>query len=315
VFYILAIMAGGSIAHSLIPPTPGPLQVADILKVDLLTLIVAGLSVGALSSVFSLATAWWLNSRIEVPLRPLAGELGAEESIEIGQIGGPPFFLSLMPILVPIGLIAVQTITSLYFKQMGDGSGLWLLNLLSFLGDRNVALGIGAAIAIGLLRSAPETTDRRAVIAESVTSAGVVILITSAGGAFGAMLGQSGIAERLATLGELVPGLMLLPVAFGLTAAIRTVQGSATVAMITSAGILQGLANDQLPFHPVYLVLAIGGGSKPIAWMNDSGFWVMCKMSGMTESEGLRTVSPLTIAMGLSTLFWTVLAAHLVPLR
>ncbi len=69
--------------------------------------------------------------------------------------------------------------------------------------------------------------------------------------------------------------------------------------MITAGGILQGFAEaPDLPFHPVYLAMAIGAGSKPIAWMNDSGFWIMCKMSGMTESEGLRTVSPWTIAMG-----------------
>ena len=339
VLYILAIMAGGSIAHSLIPPTPGPLQVAEIIGVDLITLVFVGLVVGALSSILSLAAAWLIDSLVEVPLRPLEGSSEGEEkqvldmaatkgiadtdeSLKKVSAPGPPLILALLPILLPILLIASQTATKMWldanpeWTEKETGILTILISTIKLLGDKNVALAIGAAISMGLLFWAPKSANRQTLIGDAMASSGVVILITSAGGAFGAMLGQSGVAERMATLGTQVPGLMLLPIAFGLTAAIRTVQGSATVAMITSAGILQGLASgDVLPFHPVYLVLAIGGGSKPIAWMTDSGFWIMCKMSGMTESEGLRTVSPLTIAMGLSTLLWTMLGAALVPLR
>jgi GntP family gluconate:H+ symporter len=320
VLYILAIMAGGSIAHSLVPPTPGPLQVAEILDVDILTLMVAGLVVGGLSSIFSLAAAWGIDRFVDVPLRPLEGS--SDEPIADPNRSGPPVSISLIPIALPILLIAGQTITDMWVESRGSaGKSLSpladsLISTISLLGNRNVALAIGAAIAIGLLRWAPRTTDRRRIISDALASAGVIILITAAGGAFGAMLGESGLAERMAGIGTAIPGLLVLPLAFGTTTAIRTVQGSATVAMITAAGILQGFATaDALPFHPVYLALAIGGGSKPISWMTDSGFWIMCKMSGMTESEGLKTVSPLTIAMGLSTLFWTMIAAYLFPLK
>jgi GntP family gluconate:H+ symporter len=188
--------------------------------------------------------------------------------------------------------------------------------LLNTVGDKNVAVGIGTMLAIFLLRWSPQRSQTPEILARAVSGAGGIILITAAGGAFGVVLGQAGIAERIALGNSSLPGMILLPLAFLLTAAIRTLQGSATVAMITAAGMLQGVATlENLPFHPVYLVLAIGGGSKPIAWMNDSGFWVMCKMSGMTEAEGLRTVSPLTIAMGMSTLFWTLLAAWLFPFK
>ena len=106
----------------------------------------------------------------------------------------------------------------------------------------------------------------------------------------------------------------LLPLAFVVTAAVRTLQGSATVAMITAAGILQGFASaESLPFHPVYIAMAIGAGSKPISWMTDSAFWVITKMSGMTESEGLRVISPMSIAMGFSALFFTMLFAWIYP--
>ena len=328
VYYILAIMAGGSIAHSLIPPTPGPLQVAEIIGVDLLTLVVAGLIIGALSSTLSLLAAWWLGEQTDVPLRPLEGAheehtLSQQElDTNASSRRGPPVWLALLPIVLPILLIASQTAYDLILDSATQWreANLYLAEflhaILKVAGDRNVALACGAAIAMGLLAWAPKELNRSKLIGDAMASSGIIILITAAGGAFGAMLGQSGVAEKMASIGQQVPGYMLLPIAFGLTTAIRTVQGSATVAMITSAGILQGFASeDVLPYHPVYLVLAIGGGSKPIAWMTDSGFWIMCKMSGMTESEGLRTVSPLTIAMGLSTLFWTMLGASLFPLR
>jgi GntP family gluconate:H+ symporter len=84
--------------------------------------------------------------------------------------------------------------------------------------------------------------------------------------------------------------------------------------MITAVGILAGLADSgQLGFHPVYLALAIGCGSKPIAWMNDSGFWVICKMSGMTEAEGLRFISPMSVVMGVVGLIVTLIGAALLP--
>jgi gluconate:H+ symporter, GntP family len=108
----------------------------------------------------------------------------------------------------------------------------------------------------------------------------------------------------------------LLVFAFLITMAIRTAQGSATVAMITAASVMSGLASaERLGFHPVYLAMAVGCGSKPLAWMNDSGFWVICKMSGMTESEGLRFVTPMSLIMGVSGLLATIAGALLFPMR
>ena len=107
----------------------------------------------------------------------------------------------------------------------------------------------------------------------------------------------------------------IIPLAFVLTALIRTAQGSATVAMITAAGIFAGMADAaQLGFHPVYLCLAIGCGSKPIWWMNDSGFWVVSQMSGMKERESLKALTPMSVLMGLVGLVVTVILAALFPL-
>src|SRR5690606_29626805 len=99
------------------------------------------------------------------------------------------------------------------------------------------------------------------------------------------------------------------------TALIRTAQGSATVAMITAAGVFSGMADPaQLGFHPVYLALVIGCGSKPIWWMNDSGFWVVSQMSGLTEQESLKTLTPIMFVMGMVGLVAVMIGASLFPM-
>ncbi|MFN3380721.1 MAG: GntP family permease, partial [Runella zeae] len=148
----------------------------------------------------------------------------------------------------------------------------------------------------------------------ALMSGGGIILITAAGGAFGGMLQQSGISQRIAEMTKDYQ-MALIPLAFFITAVVRTAQGSATVALITASGILAGMAqNANLGFHPVYLCLAIGSGAKLIPWMNDAGFWIMCKTSNLTEQEALKTIAPMQSLMGLTGLILTMIAAQLFPL-
>jgi len=107
----------------------------------------------------------------------------------------------------------------------------------------------------------------------------------------------------------------LIPLAFIIAAVVRTAQGSATVALITASGILSGMAlQSGLGFHPVYLGLAIGCGSKLVPWMNDSGFWIICKLSNMTEQQALKTITPLLAVMGITGLVVIMIGAMLFPL-
>ena len=337
VLFILAILAGGSIAHSLIPPTPGPLLVAEQFEdVSIANMMIAGLVIGACSSVISLLVARLINHRVEVPLRfddssqmtpqDAANTLN-DASSETSQRGPsdsqspaslldktPPLSLALLPITIPVILIALGSLTDYLVKEKVAGIQSNLIaEIISGMGDKNIALGIGVVLALSLRKYCP-SSQRATLVTRSLASAGNIILITAAGGAFGVMLKQAGIGPAVADLTGAVPGLLLLPLAFLVTAAVRTLQGSATVAMITAAGILQGFATaDSLPFHPVYIAMAIGAGSKPISWMTDSAFWVITKMSGMTESEGLRVISPMSIAMGFSALFFTMFFAWVFP--
>ena len=315
--YIMTIVAGATMAHSLVPPTPGPLFVAVQLDVDLGLMILMGLVVGSVACATGYVYAKFVNGhdKWRVPLRDSADSPLAKLE-EIAKRDGkslPPLGLSLLPVLLPIVLIAGNTILEELVGEPPAG----LANFMSLVGDKNIALILSAAVALGLL-AMQKRGDKQALfdsVQSALASGGVVILITAAGASFGAMLQQTNIAARIGGLAEQfeITGLMVLPMAFFVTALIRTAQGSATVSMITSVGIFAGMAAT-LPFHPVYLAMAIGCGSKPFPWMNDSGFWVINRMSGMTIGETIRSVSFLMTVMAIDGLIAVILLAWVFPM-
>jgi len=188
--------------------------------------------------------------------------------------------------------------------------------LIDFLGDKNIALVLGGVAALILLIIQKRNTkeDIGPFIHGALMSAGGIILIIGAGGAFGGMLQQTGISQRITELTRNYQ-MALIPLAFFITAVVRTAQGSATVALITASGMLSGMTQTaDLPYHPLYLGLAIGCGSKLVPWMNDAGFWIICKVSNLTERETLKTFSPMLIIMGFTGLIVIMLAARFLPL-
>ena len=150
----------------------------------------------------------------------------------------------------------------------------------------------------------------------TITGRSKDILITAGGAAFGQIMKETGIAEELEDwLDGPGAGGRILIVAFVLTALVRMAQGSATVSMMTCGALMASLLeNVELTFHPVYLALAIGCGSKPGPWMNDSGFWVISRMSGMTEGETLKTFSVMLTLMGISGFVVVWIASRLMPM-
>ncbi|MBW3539463.1 MAG: GntP family permease, partial [Planctomycetes bacterium] len=310
--YVLTIVAGATMAHSLVPPTPGPLFVAEQLGVDLGLMMLAGCAVGTVTAGFGYfyaqvsARIWTLELR-ESPEFLLAD---LEEVARRDEADLPPLWVSLLPIVLPVILIGGYTV----LRLLVSGGGPWM-RAAATLGDKNIALVLSAAIAMATLvwKKRTDLRDLSRSVQAALASGGVIILITAAGGAFGEVLQQTGVSSLVGELSTTQPA-VVVSLAWLITAAIRTAQGSATVAMITSVGILAGVAG-QLSFHPVWLALAIGCGSKPIGWMNDSGFWVITKMSGMTEGEGLKYVTPMTALMGVVGLAAVVVGVMLFPLR
>ena len=312
--YVLTIVAGGTMAHSLVPPTPGPLFVAEELGIDIGLMILAGCAVGLVSSSAGFCFAQFVNRRNELPLResPDFSLTDLEQLSKRDERELPPLVLALLPIGLPVVLIAGYTV----LKAIDAPLTTAVMDVAATLGNKNIALAIAAAIAMGTLvwQKRASLKELAGSVQAALASGGVIILITAAGGAFGGMMQQTNIAGLIEQLPTGSP-VAVIGLAFLITMAIRTAQGSATVAMITSVGILSGLAQSStLGCHPVFLALAIGCGSKPIAWMNDSGFWVICKMSGMTEAEGLRYVAPMSIVMGVAGLVATMVGAVIVSM-
>ena len=310
--YVLAIVVGASMAHSLVPPTPGPLFVAGELEVNLGLMIIAGCVVGVVAVTAGYLYAVWANRTWEIPLRDDAATAIPEEVAERRR---PSLIWALVPIVLPVILLSANTLMGM----VGDPSG-WLAAVapyVKFLGDKNIALAVSALIALIILVKYPDpSTSIAHGVQDALLSAGNIVLITAGGGAFGHVLRQTGIAPAIADRFPLADGgLSMLLMAFGITAIVRVAQGSATVAMITAVGIVAPLvASVELAYNPVYVALAIGCGSKPMPWMNDSGFWVVTRMSGMTEGEALRTVSVALTVMGVVGMIATLLGAIFVPL-
>ena len=296
--YVLAIIAGGIMAHSLVPPTPGPLFIADAFGVSIGLMIVGGFITGGLAACVGYAFARWANRTWPFEPVNMASETDRERKL-------PNLIVSASPIVVPLLLITAGT----WFRAQEAAN-----EVLLFLSDKNIALIMGALISIGLLRYRQDNEMPTEAIKRAIMSAGVIILITGIGGAFGKILQQTNIAAHLESM---ISGAeyAILPMAFLLTTLIRTAQGSATVSMITAAGAFSGFASAAvLGFHPLYLALAIGCGSKPIWWMNDSGFWVVTQMSGLSEKQALRTLAPISIIMGLVGLVLVMIGAAWIPL-
>jgi len=303
--YLLLVMctvAGGTITHSLVPPTPGPLFVAGDLGVPLGLMIGMGSAIGLGAALVGVVFAHWSNRRhtLEVPIED--GPAPSSDRVL------PPLWLALLPVILPIALIGLDASFSGMLKATGGGLA-WLVKTI---GDKDMALTLGALAALAPL--AGRGGEGAKAVKNAVSEGAIILLIIAAGGAFGGVLQQTGIAGQLAGYFQEVHHLAL-PAVFLVTCLVRTAQGSATVAMITAAPIAKALIAGGAPIHPVYFALAIGCGSKPFPWMNDAGFWIISRLSGMRESMTLRTVSPMMSIQGVAGLVLTMLAGWLWPMR
>ena len=186
-------------------------------------------------------------------------------------------------------------------------------------GDPNLALLLAAVIAL-LIEKRQRKVGWASLgmeVEKALASAGVIILITAAGGAFGAMLQEAKVGEAIREVFSQYSetGLGLLVLSFAIASVLKFAQGSSTVAMITASGMLASVATpDTLGCHPVYMATAIGGGSLVGSWMNDSGFWIFTKMGYLTSIEGLKTWTPCLAILGLTAGLTTLLMAWLLPL-
>lgn len=312
VLYALSIAAGGSATHVFVPPTPGPLAMAETLNIDLGLVIIVGIVVALPASICGWFYAQFIDRKLNLPLREAPG-LSLAELEEIAtkpESELPGFWASLTPILLPVLLITSNTVAGTVAPESP------IIRYTEFLGDPSLALILSAAVSMWLLAHHRGWSLKQLAkpVEDAIGSAGMIILITAGGGAFGGMLQAAGVGDAL---GEVARdfGIPLMAMAFFLAVLFKIAVGSATVCMITTASIMAPLVvAAPPPYHAVYILMMIGAGSLVGVWMNDSGFWVFRTMTGLTEVETLQTKSALLVILGLAAMVVCVIMSRVIPL-
>ncbi len=296
----VALALGATASHSLVPPTPGPIAAAGIINADLGMVIFWGIVV----SLISLVPCYYFVKKYvtKIELEPKFAE-GEQQEISGKK---PSAFKSFLPIIFPLLLIILASVASYPSKPFGENQ---FTDSILFLGTPIIALLLGAFLSFTL----PEKFDRQVLsstgwIGDSLVIAAPVILITGAGGIFGKMLQNSGIADIVTSNMSTANWGIFLP--FIIAFFLKTAQGSSTVAMITTASIIApilgtlGLDSEMMR---VFAVLAIGAGAIAISHANDSFFWAVTQLSGLTIKEGNKSHSIGTVIMA----FTSILAIYL----
>ena len=298
----VALAAGLYVAHVFVPPTPGPIATAGLVGLESNLLLVIGLGVAI--SIPPLVAAYFFATFIGKKIKS-ADELDVESiSQAYNEHNLPGTAASVTPILLPIILMAGGSIAS--FAKMEGFAG----ELLIFLGKPIIALAAGLVSALPLLWKSKMGKELYNITQESLKTSGPIIFITAAGSVLGQVIVEAGFvqyiqqnAASLSSIGLFFP--------FVVAAIIKTSQGSSTVAMTTTAGIMGLYFSDAslmsalgmtTPIDAALVVMAIGAGAMTVSHANDSYFWVVTNIGGLTPQNGYRTQTPVTLIMGITSI-------------
>lgn len=281
----LAMAAGLQLTHCLVPPTPGPTTAASMLGVDVGQMIIAGSLISIPMLIIAVIYCKWIGTKIyQVPTEDGGFDrkefkqeyIKSMEELDslIGEKQLPGLAISIAPIVIPLILILLSTITGLIGIEN---------SVIDFIGDPVIALSAGTIIAIYGLMGKDSTKEVLAVMDDAIKSTGIIMLITGAGRSLGNVIKVSGIGDAL---GEMIIKLplpaVLLP--FVIAALMRIALGSATVAITTAASLSAPLMGV-LSVSPLLMAVSCCVGAISFSYFNDSGFWVWNGMFGVSELE------------------------------
>ncbi len=307
----LPLVAGLAVTHAFVPPTPGPVAVAYFLGVNLGWVILFGVLVGLPTAI--ICGPWfcvWLSKGVEVtlPEPPLAND---DEAPPL-----PPFGFILLLIALPIGLILANTIVEQWVaaglpeglsrQQRGErlaaelAAAPSLVQAITFLGHPVIALLIATLITMYFLGTR-RGVDRETLLqlsTQALGPAGIIILITGAGGVFKGVLGATGITGALEEIFS-DSGISVLLLAWVFATLIRIAQGSATVAMLTAAGLMGNFVEGMTQPQLALITIAIAAGATGFSHVNDSGFWMISRYFRMSEGQTLRTWGVISTAISI----------------
>ncbi|MEV7087358.1 gluconate:H+ symporter [Streptomyces sp. NPDC093085] len=296
VLYAMPLLAGLSMTHAFLPPHPGPVAAAGLFDVDLGWVILMGAVVGIPAVIAAWVYSAWIGNRlyVDVPqdMVEAAEESKAAVAAEQRAAGVTPNEnpVALSTVLAIIGtpliLILLATFSSIAFDPSV------IRSVIEFFGHPFVALTIALLLAYYLLgiRRGWSRASLETVSTASLKPVGNILLVVGAGGVFGAVLKGSGIADALADTFNDV-GLPVILLAWLISVVLRVAQGSATVAIVTTAGIVVPLVEGQglSQAHLALIIMAISAGSIFASHVNDGGFWMVAKYFGISERDTLKS--------------------------
>lgn len=280
----IALGLGLMASHTMVPPTPGPIAAAGILGADLGLVIAFGFPISIIALIVGIIFA--KNYAAKTYIEPnVEDALEAEKEIK----NPPSAFKSSIPILVPIALIVLKSVLNPVKTGLDNG----FIAFINFVGEPVISLLIGIFLCLFLPKKLNyDMLSSSGWVGKAIKDAASIILITGAGGIFGKILQNSGIADILGqTLTDYNMGIFL---PFVLAAALKTAQGSSTVALVTTASIIMPMMPSlgfDSEIQKALVVVAIGAGSAVVSHANDSFFWVVTQMSGMNVKTGYRLFS------------------------
>lgn len=293
----VALGLGLTITHCLVPPTPGPIAAAGIMGADLGLVILIGFIVGLVALVAGWLFASNVASRTYIDPNPNESDDDIVEKVK----KAPSAFKSFIPIIIPLLLIVMKSVSDFPTNPLGTGMA---KTIFGFIGEPIVALLIGMFFSFTL----PKKFDLGMLsttgwVGKSLLSAAIIIMITAAGGSFGLILRDSGIADVLgSSLSKINLGIWL---PFLITAALKSAQGSSTVAIITTASIiapLTGVLGFDTPLEIALAVSSLCAGAMVVSHVNDSFFWVITQMTHMSIKTGYKLHTLGTLICGLTSM-------------
>jgi GntP family gluconate:H+ symporter len=299
--YGLPVAGAFAVMHAFVPPHPGPVAAAGLIEADVGLVLVFGILIGIPTWFLgSYLFGLWVGNRIDLPVPEV---LARDEEIERELEGRTPptFWAVLGLLLLPLILIFGETgLNTLVEEGVVDGENA-VVQVVRMLGQTPVALLIAVLVALIVLgiTQRREARDLERITDSAFGPIASIILITGAGGMFGAVLRASGIGQALAdTLEE--TGLPVIVAAFVIATAIRVAQGSATVALITTASLISPVVaeGDFSDAYRALTVIAIAGGATVLSHVNDSGFWLVGRFYGMDVKTTLKTWTVMETLLG-----------------
>ncbi len=298
----VCLSAGLYISHVFIPPTPGPIAAAETLGIGENLLMVMG--IGVLASIFPLVAGYFYAKFIGKKIKSADEMVSADTVVktyeeivaEYGKLPGG--FNALAPIIVPIILMALGSVAA-----MAGFTG-FAFEICNFLGKPVIALAVGTLCGIYQLASAGKMADFYDLTNDTLKTAGPILFVTAAGGVLGKVISSSAlitfITDNAAVLGSIG---IFFP--FILAAILKSAQGSSTVALTTTAGIvapMMGALGLDTPIRAALTVMAIGAGAMTVSHANDSYFWVVTNFGEMTPDQGYKTQTANTLVMGIAAI-------------